>query len=166
MHSLKTRILVLATLVTLAIASAAVAANPHFVGKVKASISPEGDVTVSWKEAGLGDNQNIDYLVGAEATATYHCVNGGGQCPNAANKQTVEGPVGATGTFASGQNGQITASLTFGPPLPDPPDFCPSGQTATLTEVSYSGIFVSDLTNGISASAVPSSISAVLFVCP
>lgn len=160
------KILALATLATLAITSAAVAQNPHFVGRTTASIDPDGNVTVSWKEAGLGNNQLIDYLAGAEATATYHCVNNGGQCPNAENKQDVQGPVGATGTFASGKNGQITASLTFGPPLPDPPDFCPSGQTETLTDVTYEGIFVSDETNEITEPAVPSSLSAVLFVCP
>jgi hypothetical protein len=158
--------LLTATAVAVAIACAAAwAANPHFVGKVKATIDGSGDVQVCWKEAGLGDNQNITYTAGAEATATYVCKNNGGQCPNAANKETVNGPVSATGTFASGKNGSITACLTFSPP--DAGTFtCPGGQTLTLADVSYSNIHVSDDTNNVTASATPSSISAVVFVCP
>ena len=142
------------------------AASPHFVGKVTATINgTTGDVQVCWKEAGLGDNQNISYTAGADGTATYVCKNNGGQCPNAANKETVHGPVSATGIFASNKNGSISACLTFS--APDAGTFtCPGGQTLTLSEVSYSGIHVSDDTNNVSASAQPSSIGAVLSACP
>jgi hypothetical protein len=141
------------------------AASPHFVGQVTATIDPStGNLTVSWKEAGLGNNQNIDYLATANATATYVCVNNGGQCPNAANKQTVQGPVSAPGTFNSGQNGQITGSLTVSPPAATP--FCPGGQTEVLSEVTYTDIQITDVTNNITKTAVPSSLSATLFTCP
>jgi hypothetical protein len=141
------------------------AANPHFVGKVTATLNADGSLTVSWKEAGLGDNQNIDYVASAVASATFNCVNNGGQCPNAANKTTVEGPVSAPGTFNSGKNGQITASLTIQPPGAG--EFtCPSGQALTLSEISYTGITITDNTNGIYEVATPSSLSAVLFECP
>ena len=139
------------------------AQNAHFI---KVSASLEGnEVVVSWKEAGLGDNQNIDYVASADATATFHCVNGGGNCPSADNKVTVSGPVTAEGTFASGKNGSITASLTLVPPGPG--NFsCPGGQTLTLAEVSYSNIKITDKTNNITQTATPSAISATLFVCP
>lgn len=158
--------MVLGTFVALVCAAAiGWAANPHFVGKVTATLNPDGSVTVSWKEAGLGNNQNIDYAATADATATYVCVNNGGQCPNAANKTTVSGPVSATGTFSSGKNGQITASLTIQPP--DAGGFmCPPGQTLTLSEISYTNIAITDLTNAVTEPATPSSIGAVLFVCP
>jgi len=61
------------------------ATSPHFVGKVTATLVGN-NVVVSWKEAGLGDNQNIDYVASADATATFHCVNNGGNCPNATTK--------------------------------------------------------------------------------
>jgi len=139
------------------------AQNPHFI-KVTATLD-DGNAVVSWKEAGLGDNQQINYVASADGTATYNCVNNGGQCPNAANKVTVSGPVTATGTFTSGKNGQITASLTLLPPGPG--DFsCPSGQTLTLSEVSFSNIKITDTTTGITATATPSALSATLFVCP
>jgi len=139
------------------------AENAHFI---KATATLEGgNAVVSWKEAGLSDNQQIAYEASADATVTFNCVNNGGQCPNAANKVTVSGPVSATGTFSSGKNGQITASLVLEPPGPGGFS-CPPGQTLTLSEVSYSNIRITDKTNNITKSATPSAISATLFVCP
>lgn len=153
---------VLGALVLVVCAVAVVyAASPHFVGKVAATLVGT-NVRVDFKEAGLGDNQNIDCVASANGTATYVCVNNGGQCPNAANKATVSGPVTAEGTFNSGQNGQITASLTFTPPGPGTFS-CPGGQTLTLNSVTYSGISISDTTNNVSQAATPSGLSAGAF---
>jgi hypothetical protein len=68
--------------------------------------------------------------------------------PSAKNKTTVNGPVTATGTFNSGKNGNVTASLTVNPP---PSDIsCPSGQTLKLASVSYTDVTLTDTTNNIS----------------
>ena len=143
------------------------AANPHFVGDVTATLVGT-NVQVCWKEAGLDNNQGITFEARAIGTATYHCVNGGGQCPDAANKVTVTGPVIATGTFSSDKNGNITACLTLNAPdPPDPGEFsCPPGQTLTLTDFSISSITIRDTTNSVSKTATPSALSATLFVCP
>jgi hypothetical protein len=164
-NNVKRRVILVTTIVA-ALASGAVwAASPHFI-KVTASLGLGGTtVQVCWKEAGLGDNQNISYIASANATATFHCVNGGGNCPNAANKATVNGPVSAAGTFASGKNGSISACLTFS--APSAGSFtCPGGQTLTLSQVSYTGIQVTDDTNGITKPATPSSLAATPFTCP
>lgn len=121
---------------------------------------------VCWKEAGLGDNQLIEYSASANATATFHCVNNGGQCPNAANKEDVSGPVSAMGAFQSEKNGQITQCLTISASLLQPDPFCPGGQTETLTDISYTNIQITDLTNNVSKAATPISVSATPFVCP
>jgi hypothetical protein len=126
--------------------STAFAAAPHFIN-ASASINGGGNLVVSWKEAGLGDNQLIHYTVSADATATYVCVNGGNHNPSASNKTTVSGPVSASGTFSSGKNGNITASLSAAPP--SAPDFCPNGQKTELALVTYSSITLTDTTNGI-----------------
>jgi hypothetical protein len=89
----------------------ALAQNEHFI-RASGSLSNNGSLTVSFKEAGLGTNQLINYTLTADATATYVCVNRGGANPSAQNKTTVAGPVSASGTFNSGKNGQVTASLT------------------------------------------------------
>ena len=103
---------------------------------------------MSWKESGLGNNQNIDYTASADGTATYVCVNKGGANPSAANKTTVNGPVSATGTFNSGKNGNITASLTVNPPSSG--NFsCSPGQKLQLASASYTNVKVTDDINTI-----------------
>jgi hypothetical protein len=125
----------------------ALAVSPHFVS---ASAKLSGtNLVVSFKEAGLGTNQLINYTANADATATYVCVNKGGANPSASNKTTVQGPVSASGTFSSGKNGNVTASLTLMPP-PPPSDFsCPKGQSQQTAEVIYTNVSITDTTNGI-----------------
>jgi hypothetical protein len=140
----------------LAVAAVALAQSPHFI-RASANLNNNGTLTVSWKEAGLGDNQNISYVASADATATYVCVNRGGANPSAQNKTTVAGPVSAEGTFSSGKNGQITASLTVSPP---PSDIsCPPGQSLQLAEVSYTNVSITDTTNGITET-IPGTFSS------
>lgn len=128
---------------------AAVAVNAHFIS-ASASLNNDGTLTANFKEAGLGTNQNIDYALTADGTATYVCVNKGGANPSAQNKTTVNGPVSATGSFNSGKNGNVTGSLTVSPP---PSDIsCPKGQTLQLASASYDNVTLTDVTNGISVS--------------
>jgi hypothetical protein len=127
--------------------------NPHFISVSDALITTGttdlGDLVVSWKEAGLGTNQLVAYTASANGTAEYACINNGGNHPSASNKQTVSGPVSATGVFSSGKNGQITASLTV--EEPGPGSFsCPSGQNFVLASVSYTDVSINDTTNGVS----------------
>jgi hypothetical protein len=128
-------------------ASPALAVSPHFIS---ASAQLSGNnLVVSFKEAGLGTNQNINYTAAATATATYVCVNNGGSNPSAANKTTVTAPVSASGTFSSGKNGNVVASLTIMPPGPG--GFtCPPGQTLALASVTYSNVSITDTTNNVS----------------
>lgn len=139
----------------------AMAANAHFIN-ASASIDKSGNLVVSWKEAGLANDQQISYVASANASATYACLNGGGKHPQASNKVTVDGPVSGTGTFSSGKNGQITASLTVAPPGPGSFS-CPSGQNLVLASVSYTNISLTDTTNGISA-AIPGSLSMTFYI--
>ncbi|WER47989.1 hypothetical protein CupriaWKF_24595 [Cupriavidus sp. WKF15] len=148
-----------------ALALPAWAQSPHFVGKVSATLQEDGDLQVCFKEAGLGNNLNINYEATADGTATYVCTNNGGQCPDASNKITTNGPVSKTGTFNSGQNGSISQCLVVSPPSAG--SFtCPGGQTLTLSQVSYSDIVITDTSNGVSKDATPSTISATVFRCP
>lgn len=160
-RQIKPRWLVLGSLIVAS--GAALAASPHFVRGPTATLSSP-DVTVTWKEAGLGDTVMIDYEASADAIAKYQCVNHGGNCPAASNKEEVSGPVSATGSFASGKNGSITGSLTIEPPAATLD--CPGNQRTELVSVSYSGIALADLTNDLVASATPSSLSFSGPECP
>ena len=135
----------------LALAGTASAASPHFVRASATGPNAAGQLVVSFKEAGLGDNQLIAYVASADATATYACINGGGRHPQATNKETVAGPVTASGTFTSGKNGSISQSLTLNPPGPG--SFtCPSGQRLVLADVSYTNVAITDTTNDVTES--------------
>ncbi len=138
------------------------AISPHFIW-ANASINNAGSLVVGWKEAGLGNNQLIDYYAGADAYGYYACINGGNNHPQAANKEAFEGPVGAAGTFASGKNGQITAGFTMGPP---PSTLvCPPGQRLVLACVTYSNIQLLDVTYNIPA-VISGTVSKTDFPLP
>ena len=56
----------------------------------------------------------------------------------------------ATGTFSSGKNGQVAASLTLNPPGGS--FSCLSGQSLEIAQVTYTNVTVTDTTNGITES--------------
>jgi hypothetical protein len=113
---------------------AAFAGSPHFVNDI--SITRDGNtLTVSGKEAGLGDEDQVHIVVSAEAA----CINPGQKHPKADNKESVS----AEGDFPV-QNGKANFSLdltaTFQPDCTPP-----------MTVV-FSNVTVTDTTHGISQS--------------
>jgi 3',5'-cyclic AMP phosphodiesterase CpdA len=82
------RLTLLAALVVSALALAVPAAwagSPHFVSNT-VTVTRTGDtLTVSGKEAGLGDEAQVHIVV----TAAALCINGGGNHPKAVNKEDV-----------------------------------------------------------------------------
>jgi hypothetical protein len=117
------------------------AVSPHFNSCSASGVNSDGSLNVCFKIAGLGTNQTLTVTASATADAVYGCLNGGQQCPNAANKVEVKANVSASGSFTSGKNGQITACLTVEPP---PTTLtCPNGQELVLVSVSYTNVSVS-----------------------
>ena len=135
----------------------AFAANPHFISASASGPNSAGNLTVSFKESGLGDNALIDYVASADGTAVYACINGGNKHPQASNKETVSGPVSATGTFSSGKNGTISQSLTLSPPSAGSFS-CPAGQRLVLAFVGYTNVAITDTTNKVTES-IPGTFS-------
>jgi hypothetical protein len=126
--------ILLAALAVLALSSQAVlAGSPHFVGAV--TVTRDGNsLTVSGKEAGLGNEDQVHIVI----TATAECINPGQHHPKAANKASVS----AEGDFPV-QNGKATFELTLTPTFQ--PD-CTPPMTVVFTDVT-----VTDTTNGITA---------------
>jgi hypothetical protein len=80
---------------------AAFAGSPHFV---TADASASGNtLTVSFKEAGLGNEPQVHIVL----SATALCINGGGKHPKAVNKESVS----AAGDFPV-QNGKAEGTLS------------------------------------------------------
>src|SRR5262245_60556010 len=140
-----------------------VPANPHLVSATS-SIDSAGALVANFKETGLGDTVQINYTLFANASATYVYVNHGGNLPRAPQFTVVAGPVDATGTFTSGLNGQITASLTAQPPgapqsFIDP---APKGQHVALFSVSYTTVTLADTTNAVFVSLADQSAQLIV----
>lgn len=110
---------------------AAFAGSPHFVA-VNTSVSGN-TLTVSGKEAGLGNEDQVHIVV----SATALCINGGGKHPKAVNKTSVS----SEGDFPV-QNGKADFSLSLTATFQ--PDCSPP------MTVSFTDITVTDTTSGIS----------------
>ncbi|HEX6797433.1 MAG TPA: hypothetical protein VF116_06940 [Ktedonobacterales bacterium] len=154
-------VVLLSVLVMLAFSvSMAFADSPHFISEGTASINGAGAyVVTNFKEAGLGSTTSTEAItLSATASATYACLNGGGNHPKAANKETVTAPVSNTQSFPV-RNGQTTGTISVGPPGPGSFS-CPSGQKLVLASVSYSNVELIGLAGDTSAEP---DLSACLF---
>jgi len=143
--SLRIIVLAIALVATLALAATAAAGAPKF-HSATSSVNNAGALVVNFDERGLG-NLNVDYTLSADASATYACINRGGNHPQAANKETFNADVSAGGSFEV-KNGRVVASLAAGPISAG--DFsCPGGQRLVLAAVSYTNIELCDTTNDV-----------------
>src|SRR6266513_2946386 len=111
---------------------AAWAGSPHFVDGTVTATRTNNTLTVSGKEAGLGDEAQVHIVV----TATAECINGGGNHPKAVNKTSVSNE----GDFPA-QNGKAEFSLTL------TPTFQPS--CSPPMTVRFTNVTVTDTTNNI-----------------
>jgi len=116
---------------TLAIPQA-FAGSPHFVDDSVKATTSGNTLTVSGKEAGLGNEQQVHIVV----TATALCINGGGNHPKAVNKTSAN----AQGDFPV-QNGKADFSLNL------TAVFQPS--CSPPMTVQWTNIVVTDTTNNV-----------------
>lgn len=117
------------------LSTVAFAGSPHFIKSAFSVTSSGPTLTVSGKEAGLGDEAQVHIVL----SATAECINPGSHHPKAANKASVS----AAADFPV-QNGQaefeLSATATFQPD-------CTPPMTVVFTNVT-----ITDTTNGISVS--------------
>jgi len=133
---LKARYVVVATVIgaVAALSTVAFAGSPHFIESAFQITRSDNSLTVSGKEAGLGDEAQVHVVL----SATAQCINPGNNHPQAANKESVS----AEGDFPV-QNGkaefELTVTATFKPD-------CTPPMTVVFTDIT-----VTDTTSGISA---------------
>jgi hypothetical protein len=159
-----TLLAVFAAVLTLGAGAAFATSGAHFFSAT-GSVDANGALVVSFDEAGLGQ-QTVNYTLSTDATATYACINGGGNHPKAANKESLNGPL-STPTFSrQAENGRVKSSTPPLGPLPSTLQ-CPSGQTFVLACVSYSNIVLTDTTNNVNTAVSPVSRTFVATAgCP
>jgi hypothetical protein len=118
----------------------AFAQSPHFIGTPSCTKSLTSGLTCSGKAAGLGNEPANVFLTADSVTATYECVNKGGNVApgQPVVTQDVTGPTQAI----TPHNGQITFSATL--PVPTPPSAateCPNGNwRVRLTSLTYTTV--------------------------
>jgi hypothetical protein len=120
--------------------TAALATSPHFVGDFTISKSLDTGLTVSGKAAGLGNGPVEAFLTAESVTATYNCVNKGGNVAPG-QPQVLSAVTGPVQTITP-RNGQITFTVTIPPPpTPSSADTCPNGNwSVSLVSLTYSGV--------------------------
>ena len=150
-------------LLGVALVSTAALAATHFLRAPSAKLgSPK--VIVSWIEIGLGSTDTVSYVATATAAARYQCVNRGGNCPAASNKEDVLANVSVGGTFSVDKNGRITGFMTI--PAPPATLVCPGKQVVDVFSVVFTDITLTDTTNGVSSPTNPSALSYNVSECP
>lgn len=154
----------LAALTALATAlSPAWAVSPHFVSAT-GTVAVDGSLIINFKEAGLGDNQRIDYTMTTTASATYACYNKGSNQVNGQPYRVPDQAASASGSLYSGRNGSITGSFDVDPPSPQLADqvlkCTETGKTLCLSSVSYSDTTLTDTTNNLSTGVTPNPTEA------
>ena len=113
-------------------AGSASAGSPHVPDAHVTATVDGATLTVAFKEAGLGDETQI----AVQVTATAHCVNPGGNDPQAGNKATFRAD--ATVPVQNGKDvGTLSVTAVFQPPCSPP------------MTVAWDSAVYEDLTNGI-----------------
>ena len=144
-------------------AALAAVVPPRFLRAPSAQLgSPK--VIVSWIEVALGNTDTVHYVATATAGARYQCVNRGGNCPAASNKEDVLVNVSVGGTFSVDKNGRISNILII--PAPPATLVCPGNQVVGVVSAVFTNIRLTDLTNGISSPTNPSALSFNGPECP
>jgi hypothetical protein len=124
--------LALAAVMVIGSTTAALAGSPHFVDDQLSVARSDNTLTVSGKEAGLGDEAQVHIVL----SATASCINPGDNHPQAANKESLN----AAGDFPV-QNGkadfELSVTAVFQPSCSPP-----------MTVV-FSDVTITDTTNGV-----------------
>ena len=120
-----------AVVASLAFASVAVAANPHFIGTP--TIAKSGNsLIVNFKAAGLGNVPSATFSLTGTVNVSSRCYTKSNNKPQAANKQETIA-VSSTGTFPV-RNGQTTGTLSVSGRSTLT---CPPGQRVVIESMSY-----------------------------
>jgi hypothetical protein len=152
----------LSLFVLLAMTVLVVSADSPRFSRVSSSVDSSGNLSASFRETGLGNTPNpVNYTLSGTATTTYVCINGGGNHPKAANKQTRSSQFSEGAQFQP-ENGVVEATIEVD--VPGPGSFsCPSGQTLVLSCVTYSGLLITDTDHNVSTGVPGASFTDPVF---
>jgi hypothetical protein len=142
-----------------------VPANAHFIF-ANSAVDGSGALVVNFKEAGLGNNQNIDYTITGDQNASFTYVNNGGNTVQGTPFNAVDTTL-ASETLRSDKNGNITGTIKTEAPSPSADDLkiAKGNGWKLVTDISYTNLSLNDTTNHVSvalADAVFHSVTPVV----
>lgn len=142
-------LLVAVTLAASMVAAPVLAASPQFIGTPKIAKNQNLSLTATFKAAGLANVVTGAFLTSSGGTAVLQCVNPGGNSPPP--KQVSFEPLQGQTTTIQPRNGQITASVSIGPPpLPGAAQICPNPNwSVQLVSLTYFNIVLHIQQNGV-----------------
>jgi hypothetical protein len=131
----------------------ALAASPHLIGNQTLTKNTDFSLSLQFKAAGLANIVTRAFLSSSDVSGILQCVNPAGHNPPP--KAFDFGPLTGPAQDIPPSNGQITATVSIGPPpLPSPADFCPAGAnthwTITITSLTYHDVTLHMEQNGVS----------------
>lgn len=140
--------------------------GPQFSGKVTSSIDPKtGDVKICFKETGLKKDKAVSYLAKGNVTASFACLNPGGNCPKG-QETSLKDIVTASATYSPDKHGNVSACITLKAPKPKQ-NPCPGPMKLVVQSVSWTNLSITDVTNKIGpVAAYPSKQSVNYGACP
>lgn len=140
--------------------------GPQFSGKVTSSINPQtGDVKICFKEIGLKKDKQVTYLAKGNVTASFACLNNGGNCPKGQNF-TIKQTVTASASYSPDKYGTVSACITLKAPQAKS-KACPGPMKPLLQSVSWTDLSITDVTNKVGpVAAYPSKQSVNFGACP
>jgi len=154
---------VLGILAALALAGTIASADSIQCKSCNAAVnSTSGNLVLTYDVSGLGNTAFAQWVITATVDGHARCKNGGGNCPEAANKF---GPTDlqTKGTF-SVRNGRARGSISVAPATGLS---CPNGQTATILDVTWDSVTFTvegvDLTSSLANGDGP--FTANIFTC-
>jgi hypothetical protein len=114
--------------------------------------------TVAFETKGLG-NDNLCYVASSEVSGECVCLSGGGQCPNAANKDAITVEAVAFKNFQS-KNGRVSgtldiAGITNTNCAQDPNLHCGKGQKAVVDNETFGTVHLIACVIDASAACTP-----------
>jgi len=126
--------------VFVAFSAVAIADSAHFIGTPTCTKSLSTGLTCSGKAAGLGNGPTEAFLTADSVSATYECVNKGGNV--APGQPVVESSVTGPAQTITPHNGEISFSPTIPPPpTPSAASQCPNGNWSVhLTSLTYTNV--------------------------
>ena len=147
----RTRFLSLLSVIALLFCGTASAQTMSAKGNIVVTKQVTGMLSVLWSESGLAPNQEVSYEVMGTASATYACVAGS----TATALPSVSDPVSVGLALVASSTGTIRQTVGVGVPDATSAASRCSGNVV-LYQVSYTGMYVCDLTTPLPCTPVGS----------